>query len=310
MRQKDANKNGLQDEFASGVGITGFNQAFANAFGVKDMSNARESWYADKDGKVFHTMLTPEAKNYYAFMAKMANAGVLDKEILNQTGEQFNVKRYAYRLSLFVDAFWGPVTMDSAVRSKGFPKAEYIQIIPPLASTGVQPTITVRNLPGYNGYMVTKNAKYPDRITKWMDWAMTIEGSQQEYYGGTSANPNEYYVPQKEYKGYKLAEYTMTTTEKYKTEMAAEAQLRQKMGWNTGFTPHMLYGTPADIARDLETGFANVAGRGSNFELNIKKLDLIENKYNVSGLRHGRPERGAGARSSSSTLTCSCTSTR
>jgi len=156
FRQKDANKNGKQDEFASGVGITVFNQAFANAFGVKDMSTARESWYADKDGKVYHTMLTPEAKSYYAFMAKMANAGVLDKEILNQTGEQYNVKRYAYQVSLFCDAFWGPVLMDSAVRSKGFPKAEYFQIIPPLASAGTQPTITVRQLPGYNGYMITK----------------------------------------------------------------------------------------------------------------------------------------------------------
>jgi putative aldouronate transport system substrate-binding protein len=282
FRQKDMNKNGQQDEFASGY-IATYNQAFANAFGVKDMSNARDSWYYDKDGKVFHTMLTAEAKNYYAFMAKMANAGVLDKEILNQTGEQYNAKRYAYRLSLFPDAYWGPVLMDSAVRSKGFPKAEYYQVVPPVAAAGVQPTFTVRNLPGYNGYMITKNAKAPDRITKWMNWAMTIEGSQQEYYGGTSANPNEYYVPQKEYKGYKLAEYTMATTEKYKAEIAGEPELRQKMAFNTGFTPHMLYGTPADVAQDLELGFANVSGRGSDFALNLKKLDMIENKYNIPG---------------------------
>jgi putative aldouronate transport system substrate-binding protein len=283
FRQKDMNKNGLQDEFASGLGIIGLNQALANAFGVKDMSNARESFYADKDSKVYHTMLTPEAKSYFAYLAKMANAGVLDKEVLNQTGEQWNAKCYTYRVSLFVDAYWGPVTMDSVVRSKGFPKCEYIQMVPPPHAAGVQPSITVRNLPGYNGYMITKSAKAPDRITKWMNWAMTTEGSQQEYYGATSGNLGDYYYPQKEYKGYPLAEYVLIPNDKYKADLQAEPLLRQKLGINTGLLPHMLYGTPGDVAMGLETNWSTVAGRGSNFEMNIKKLTQIEKQYNVPG---------------------------
>ena len=294
FRQKDMNKNGLQDEIASGLGITGFNQAFANAFGVKDMSNARDSWYADRDGKVYHTMLTPEARSYYAFMAKMANAGVLDKEILNQTGEQWNAKSYSYRISLFVDAFWGPVTMDSVVRSKGFPKCEYFQMVPPPHAAGVQPSITVRNLPGYNGYMITKHAKAPDRITKWIDWAMTTEGSQQEYYGAITANTGDYYVRKTEYKGYPMAEYSLQPTDKYKADLQAEPQLRQKLGINTGLLPHMLYGTPGDVAQGLEANWSTVSGRGSNFELNIKKLNQIEKELNVPGFAMVAPSAEQG----------------
>ena len=93
----------------------------------------------------------------------------------------------------------------------------------------------------------------------------------------------KYCAPQKEYKGYKLAEYKMAATDKYKSEIAGEPLLREKLGVNTYFIPHMLYGTPPDIAQGLELGYANVSGRGSNFELNMKKLDLIQNTYGTPG---------------------------
>ena len=281
FRDNDANGNGQNDEIFSGF-LTNTHMAFANAFGVPDMMDAKNSFYSDANGKVYHTMLSPEAKNYYAYMAKLANEGILDKEIINQTGDQWNQKRYAYRVSVFAEPFWAPVTNDSAIRSKGFPTAEYYQLLP-LKSPGVTPTTTVRQLPGYNGYMITSECEYPDRVTKMFNWAMTIEGSQQEYYGATTDNLGEYYTREATYKGYPLADYALVPTQKMNEDLQAEPLLWQKLGINSGLLPHMLYGTNPDIAQGLEKNWSTVSGRGSTFESNLAKLNAYEFDYNVPG---------------------------
>ena len=281
FRDNDANGNGLKDEIASGF-LVNYNRSLANAFGVPDMTDAKTSFYYDDNGKIYHTMLSPEAKNYYAFMAKMANEGILDKEIINQSGEMWNAKQYAYRVSLTAEPFWGPVLLDSQIRSKGYPDAEYLQMLP-ISSPGVEPTIAIRELPGYNGYMITSKSKYPDRITQLMNWAMTIEGSQQEYYGATDANLGDSHFIRREYKGYPLAEYGLSQTPKMDEEMKAEPLLWQKRGINTGLLPHMLYGNNADIGEALENAFGSISGRGSDFETALTTLTAYEEVYGVPG---------------------------
>jgi putative aldouronate transport system substrate-binding protein len=292
FNKNDMNKNGLNDEFATGYWVN-YNMCLANAFGVKNMSTAKESFYPDASGKVQHTMLTPEARDYFAFMAKMAKAGVLDKEITVQAADKYNQKRNAYQIALFPDAFWGAPLMDSAVRNKGFVDAEYAQVIPPPAAAGVSATITIRGLPGYNGYMITKGCKYPDRITKMMDWAMTTEGSQQLYYGATTANPGEYYERKAVYKGYPVSDYVLLSTPKYQKEQAADPELRQKLGIQCMLFPYMLYGANVDICMDLEN-YSTAAGRSANFEYNYRTLETI-GKAGIPGFAMVSPTAGQAA---------------
>ena len=288
FRENDMNKNGSKDEFATGYWVN-FNRAFANSFGVKHMDTAKGSFYPDANGKVQHTMLTPEAKEYFAYMARLANANVLDKEIISQTGDRYNAKRYAYRSALFPDAFWGPVTNDSAVRSKGFAEAEYWQMIPPPVAAGVEPTVTVAELPGYNGYMITSGAAYPDRITKMVDWAMTTEGSQQLYYGGTTANPTEYYEVESEYKGYPLAPYSLKSSQKYIDAVGTDPDFRRKMGFQCFLFPFFLYGGAADVAKALENNWSTISGRGSSFEFNMQKLTMVADEIGIPGFAMAAP---------------------
>ena len=86
----------------------------------------------------------------------------------NQTGEQYNENLYNNRIAARTSPWWESVLMSMAVKDKGF-ECEHIPVMPPISATR-KPVVHIRDLPGYGGYMITKDCKDPVAAMKVIDW--------------------------------------------------------------------------------------------------------------------------------------------
>lgn len=288
FQEKDVNGSGKPDEVMTAFNTGELNRGFSSAFGVKNMLTAADSWYFDANGKVYNTFLTPEAKEYVTFMAKLYAAKLLDPSYMNQTGEQYNEKLYNNRIASRPGMWWDSVLMSMAVDDKGFKDVEYIPIMPPASSDG-KPTVYLKDLPGYSGYMFTKDCDDPATAMKVVNWGYTTDGSVQNYYG-ESMPGGDYYRKATALEGLTLPDYQMEYTEKGNAAQKEEPQLWQKMGWNQEFTTKVLLGNADAIAQEFFQAFGtDKCGLGADIQFNMEKLKLAEFTYNIPAINFVAP---------------------
>mgnify|MGYP000921572010 CR=1 FL=1 len=288
FQDKDVNENGKRDEILTGFGNGAFNTVLGSAFGVKFMDGASISWYAESDGKIYHTFLTPQTKDYVSFMNKLYSEKLLDDSYMNQTGEQFNEKLHNNKIAGRPGAWWDSVLMSMAVKDKGF-DCEHIPLMPPLSATG-KPTVHLKDLPGYGGYMITKDCKNPDAAMKLINWGYTTEGSIQNYYGESTVTGGDYYIKATPYEGLSFPEYQMEYTEKGKKAIAEEPLLWTKMGWNGEYTTKLLIANADAIAYEFFTAFGvEKCGLAADIQFNLKGLNDAEFTYGITAVNFVSP---------------------
>jgi putative aldouronate transport system substrate-binding protein len=121
--------------------------------GMVNVDNGVASLYADKD----------IAKTYYKKLNELYNQGVVDKEAITQTKDQYLQKVATGRVLGMYDQHWN---FQSAENTLNKDKKDG-QTYAPLAITyeGITPYYKDRPVPNLlNGYSITKNCKDPDRV--------------------------------------------------------------------------------------------------------------------------------------------------
>lgn len=286
FQDKDVNGNGKKDEILTSIGIPTLNIVFSTAFGVKNMSDAANSWYPDSNGKIYSTMLGDGVKDYVTYMNKLYKEKLLDNNFMNQTGDQYNQKAYNNQIAGEAGPWWDSVCFNTPVRDKGFKDAELIPLVPSISANGA-PFVNLKDLTGYGGMMITKDCKDPAAAMKVLNWGYTLEGSQMDYYG-ESGDGGNYYKKSVSTDGLKLADFSMTYTDKGTKAMAAEPLLWNKMGWNCIFMTKCLIGTGDDVASEFKTSFAN-AGLAADVQFNSNGLKDCVGKYGSAACDFATP---------------------
>jgi putative aldouronate transport system substrate-binding protein len=288
FQEKDVNENGRPDEILTGFGNNTFNLVIGSAFGIKYMVGAADSWYFDSNDKVYNTFLTPETKEYVTYMNKLYTEKILDEEYINQTSEQYNEKLYNNRVSSRVGAWWDSVLSSIAVKDKGF-DVEYIPLMP-FVSSNNNPFVYLKDLPGYGGYMITKDCKHPELAMKTIDWGYSVEGTIQNYYGESSLEGGDYYRKATPLEGLTLPEYQMEYTEKGQAAQNEEPLLWAKMGWNLEFTTKVLLGNADAVAQEFYQAFGvDKCGLGADVQYNLKGLKDAEFTYGIPAINFVSP---------------------
>ncbi|NLD88402.1 MAG: extracellular solute-binding protein, partial [Clostridiales bacterium] len=176
FQDNDMNGNGKKDEIFTPGSVQTLNVSLSSAFDVYGLRNAEKSWYVDDDGKVYNSMVSDAAKDYVAYVAKLAEEGVLDMEFTNQTADMINQKRYNNRVSGTTGAWWDSVVLDVQIAEK-VPGATYVPMEPLKSASGKQ-MILRRNNVGWSPHMITAQCADPVGCIKLLDWCYTKEGTQ------------------------------------------------------------------------------------------------------------------------------------
>ncbi len=275
FRDNDMNGDGRANEiFAPGSYVT-FNAALSTAFDVPKLTSAAESWWVDKDGKIYNTMVSDNAKNFVEFVQKMVKAGVLDTTYTNTTADSINQKRYNNLVSGLTGAWWDSVVIDTQIAEK-VPGAEYIPMEPLKSASGDQ-FILRRNNNGWDPHYLSSTCADPVGCIKLLNWCYTKEGTQILYFGEAAPGGDYYMTPTDVPEGITDIDYQLVYTEKGEKAMAEEPELWAKMGWNIcPFLPQYFESSVDCIALEFYTAFGT-ASCGRAAEVNFNKTTL--NKF-------------------------------
>jgi ABC-type glycerol-3-phosphate transport system substrate-binding protein len=150
----------------------------------------------------------------YRFFNRLYKAGILDPDCFTDTYDQVQEKINSGRALSVWYCTWMSTGANATLTSAGHPEMQYINM--PVRSNqqvkdGLKREIRVETTRPFDSYAITKNAKYPDRIFKLLDWALSDEGQillqsgvegkhytvvdgkrtpTQEYIDGVLTNPN------------------------------------------------------------------------------------------------------------------------
>ena len=248
------------------------------AFGAMNVTNAANSWWYDDDMKLYNSMLDDNMKEYVAWVADLYTSGLLFSAFTNYTADQWNEVVYANKAGASVGAWWDGVIQNGTLKSKGI-EGEPIPIRNLCNADGESVNI-LKNLGGYDGFMITKDCARPDKAMQVINYGYTADGTTLDYYGEIYPG-GEYYAATDEstlpdvLKG-TLCDTSMAYTEKGQALMAENPQAWNMMGWNTGCLGQWLIGTAGDIAFEFSTSFSD-CGLAADVEYNLDNLNFFIN---------------------------------
>jgi putative aldouronate transport system substrate-binding protein len=134
----------------------------------------------DKDGKYRDIIFAPETKHVLEFMYKAAQGGYFDPGQMTQDDAAMKAAVMSGRVFCFI----GNVA-NVGMKEEGNPGAIWVNPGPIQSNQGTKP-IAARWSEPYAGWMqtsISKTAKHPELIAKWIDFMMSDEGKALLFFG-------------------------------------------------------------------------------------------------------------------------------
>jgi len=136
-----------------------------------------DGWYPDENGKMQYEFISDKAKEFYTWLNKFYEDGLLDPEFLTM-GDETKLFEKVSRNE--VGAFLAyPSTipqLEAALAANGVEGAKLVPLVPPKGPyaqmTEILGDVTV------NGYVVTESCKNPEVVVALIDYLMSDEGKE------------------------------------------------------------------------------------------------------------------------------------
>lgn len=180
MKNSDANGNGQADEIPlsfgddANKGISLFTYLLP-AFGVPSYS-----FYVDDNGKVQYGLMQDNAKEFFKYVSKLWDEGLIDKDSLSQGSADLTAKGAANNIGIAFGAiptlFFG--TMDNET-------AATYPVLPALSSNvSSEPMIQQQSSGIVQGtFAITDRCENVEAMLRWVDYIYSEEGSLLVHYG-------------------------------------------------------------------------------------------------------------------------------
>lgn len=155
-----------------------YNNPIINASGLPDHGNFR----IDANGKVEYNPVSEDAKKYYAFLNKLYQNGLYDKEAFSQ--DDLSKKLAQGRVLAAYAPKWMVGNVETQFRLDGHPERQYAYL--PLfftEDTVDQSNTVVPTFAGSLQWAVTKSAKNPERFIQFVDFLFSDEGQILSQWG-------------------------------------------------------------------------------------------------------------------------------
>ncbi|TLS48260.1 extracellular solute-binding protein [Paenibacillus antri] len=145
--------------------------------------NHQENRIKDDEKLLTYPMRDPGFIEAFRFVNRLQKEGLFDSQQLIAKQEQYEEKIYGGQY-IVSSAFMNNIyTMyNPKIESTIGADKKYV-ILNPLKVDGQEPRYPAQRLMGWQGFFITKNAKNPDRIIKFLEYAWSDEGQMDLRYG-------------------------------------------------------------------------------------------------------------------------------
>ena len=145
--------------------------------------NHQENRIKDDEKVLTYPMRDPGFIEAFRFVNRLQKEGLFDSQQLIAKQEQYEEKIYGGQY-IVSSAFMNNIyTMYNPKIESTIGADKKYTILEPIKVGGQEPRYPAQRLMGWQGFFITKNAKQPDRIIKFLEYAWSDEGQMDLRYG-------------------------------------------------------------------------------------------------------------------------------
>ena len=150
---------------------------------IADAAPDNGQWLIDDDYTVHLKTVTPEEKEYFRWLCRMYNEGILDPNFATQTDDDYIAKVASGRVVALTDTEWHYSQCETALMADGKVDQTYVGLPVTLREDQVCKSLLYQGTTVGYGMAITKSCEDPVRAIKFMDYLCSDEGQILYHWG-------------------------------------------------------------------------------------------------------------------------------
>ena len=155
---------------------------------IADASPDNGQWVVDENYNCFYKHTTPEEKEYFQWLCRMYDEGILDPNFATQTHDDYIAKLSSGRVVAITDAEWDYNQAQQVLIADGKVDKTYCGLPVTLRADQKAPTLLYQGLQVGWGMAITKSCEDPVRAVKFLDFLCSDEGAVLHKWGVEGVN--------------------------------------------------------------------------------------------------------------------------
>ena len=150
---------------------------------IADASPDNGQWIIDDEYNVHYKHVTDEEKEYFKWLCRMYNEGILDPNFATQTDDDYIAKVASGRVVAITDAEWHYSQCEATLVADGKVDQTYVGLPVTLREDQVEKALLYQGTTVGWGIGITKSCEDPVRAIKFLDYLCTDEGQILYHWG-------------------------------------------------------------------------------------------------------------------------------
>lgn len=150
---------------------------------IADASPDNGQWIIDDEYNVHYKHVTDEEKEYFKWLCRMYNEGILDPNFATQTDDDYIAKVASGRVVAITDAEWHYSQCEATLVADGKVDQTYVGLPVTLRENQVEKALLYQGTTVGWGIGITKSCEDPVRAIKFLDYLCSDEGQILYHWG-------------------------------------------------------------------------------------------------------------------------------
>lgn len=150
---------------------------------IADASPDNGQWIIDDEYNVHYKHVTDEEKEYFKWLCRMYNEGILDPNFATQTDDDYIAKVASGRVVAITDAEWHYSQCEATLVADGKVDQTYVGLPVTLREDQVEKALMYQGTTVGWGIGITKSCEDPVRAIKFLDYLCSDEGQILYHWG-------------------------------------------------------------------------------------------------------------------------------
>ena len=150
---------------------------------IADASPDNGQWIIDDEYNVHYKHVTDEEKEYFKWLCRMYNEGILDPNFATQTDDDYIAKVASGRVVAITDAEWHYSQCEATLVADGKVDQTYVGLPVTLREDQVEKALLYQGTTVGWGIGITKSCEDPVRAIKFLDYLFSDEGQILYHWG-------------------------------------------------------------------------------------------------------------------------------